>query len=153
MKIKPKPSELALPSHPAFCLVFFAPPASHWPWSSSSCMHKLPLRPMSGGAALLQNGRPAFTLLNNMLNSPRGVSSSHGVLENSTDDDCASQVLPGTDGETATQGLDNLGARCAEYYKQGRRFCPMLKSVWHPLMLRPVSTWVMLQHNCRTAKS
>ena len=29
------------------------------------------------------------------------------------------QVLPGTDGETSTQGLDNLGSRCAEYYKQG----------------------------------
>ena len=29
------------------------------------------------------------------------------------------QVLPGTDDETSTQGLDNLGSRCAEYYKQG----------------------------------
>eukprot|EP00274_Cyanoptyche_gloeocystis_P006187 CAMPEP_0196652264 /NCGR_PEP_ID=MMETSP1086-20130531/1510_1 /TAXON_ID=77921 /ORGANISM="Cyanoptyche gloeocystis , Strain SAG4.97" /LENGTH=357 /DNA_ID=CAMNT_0041982707 /DNA_START=184 /DNA_END=1257 /DNA_ORIENTATION=+ len=28
----------------------------------------------------------------------------------------------GTDNETATQGLDGLGARCAEYYKQGARF-------------------------------
>lgn len=33
------------------------------------------------------------------------------------------QVLPGTDGETTTQGLDNLGARCAEYYAKGARFC------------------------------
>ena len=32
------------------------------------------------------------------------------------------QVIPDTDGETATQGLDNLGQRCAEYYKQGARF-------------------------------
>ena len=32
------------------------------------------------------------------------------------------QVLPGTDGETTTQGLDNLPARAAEYYKQGARF-------------------------------
>ena len=32
------------------------------------------------------------------------------------------QVLPGSDGETTTQGLDNLGARCKEYYKQGARF-------------------------------
>lgn len=32
------------------------------------------------------------------------------------------QELPGTDGETATQGLDNLGARCRDYYKQGARF-------------------------------
>lgn len=32
------------------------------------------------------------------------------------------QVLPGSDGETTTQGLDNLGARCQQYYKQGARF-------------------------------
>jgi len=31
-------------------------------------------------------------------------------------------TLSGTDGETATQGLDGLGARCAEYYKAGARF-------------------------------
>lgn len=30
--------------------------------------------------------------------------------------------LAGTDGETTTQGLDGLGKRCAEYYKQGARF-------------------------------
>ena len=29
------------------------------------------------------------------------------------------QVLPGTDGETSTQGLDNLGSRMADYYRQG----------------------------------
>ena len=32
------------------------------------------------------------------------------------------QVLPGTDGETATQGLDGLGDRCKAYYAQGARF-------------------------------
>lgn len=32
------------------------------------------------------------------------------------------QPIPGTDGETATQGLDNLGAKCREWYKQGARF-------------------------------
>lgn len=32
------------------------------------------------------------------------------------------EALPGTDGETATMGLDGLGARCAAYYKQGARF-------------------------------
>eukprot|EP00775_Hariotina_reticulata_P003924 gene3924-4178_t len=32
------------------------------------------------------------------------------------------KMLPGYDGETATQGLDNLGARCRDYYKQGARF-------------------------------
>lgn len=30
--------------------------------------------------------------------------------------------IHGTDEETATQGLDGLGARCAEYYKLGARF-------------------------------
>jgi len=30
--------------------------------------------------------------------------------------------LDGTDGETTIQGLDGLGARCAQYYKQGARF-------------------------------
>ena len=30
--------------------------------------------------------------------------------------------LPGTDGETTTQGLDDLGKRCAKYYEQGARF-------------------------------
>jgi len=30
--------------------------------------------------------------------------------------------LDGTDGETTIQGLDGLGNRCAEYYKQGARF-------------------------------
>jgi len=30
--------------------------------------------------------------------------------------------LPGSKDETATQGLDGLAARCAEYYKQGARF-------------------------------
>lgn len=36
--------------------------------------------------------------------------------------DTGLQFLPGTDGETTTQGLDNLGARCEAYYKQGARF-------------------------------
>jgi len=31
-------------------------------------------------------------------------------------------ILPGSKDETATQGLDGLAARCAEYYKQGARF-------------------------------
>ncbi|MCI83633.1 fructose-bisphosphate aldolase, partial [Trifolium medium] len=30
--------------------------------------------------------------------------------------------LAGTDGETTTQGLDGLGARCAKYYEAGARF-------------------------------
>ncbi|EIE25074.1 cytosolic aldolase [Coccomyxa subellipsoidea C-169] len=30
--------------------------------------------------------------------------------------------LPDTDGETTTQGLDDLGKRCAKYYEQGARF-------------------------------
>jgi len=36
--------------------------------------------------------------------------------------DTGLQTLPGTDDETSTQGLDNLGARCEAYYKQGARF-------------------------------
>lgn len=31
-------------------------------------------------------------------------------------------MLPGTDGETTTQGLDGLAERCAEFYKKGCRF-------------------------------
>ena len=30
--------------------------------------------------------------------------------------------LPGTDGETETQGIDDLGKRCAKYFEQGARF-------------------------------
>lgn len=36
--------------------------------------------------------------------------------------DTGLQVLPGTDGETATQGLDGLADRCRAYYQQGARF-------------------------------
>ena len=36
--------------------------------------------------------------------------------------DTGSVEIPGTDGETATQGLDGLGKRCAEYYEMGCRF-------------------------------
>lgn len=36
--------------------------------------------------------------------------------------DTGLQVIGGTDEETATQGLDGLGARCAEYYALGCRF-------------------------------
>lgn len=32
--------------------------------------------------------------------------------------DTGLQILPGTDGETATQGLDGLGDRCKAFYKQ-----------------------------------
>jgi fructose-bisphosphate aldolase class I len=36
--------------------------------------------------------------------------------------DTGLQVIGGTNGETATQGLDGLGKRCAEYYALGCRF-------------------------------
>lgn len=36
--------------------------------------------------------------------------------------DAGTADLPGTDKETATQGLDNLGKLCADYYAQGCRF-------------------------------
>jgi len=32
------------------------------------------------------------------------------------------QPLPGTNGECVTQGIDGLGAKCAEYYAKGARF-------------------------------
>ncbi|KAG8461537.1 hypothetical protein KFE25_001141 [Diacronema lutheri] len=32
------------------------------------------------------------------------------------------QPLPGTSGETVTQGMDDLGKRCAKYYEAGARF-------------------------------
>jgi len=37
--------------------------------------------------------------------------------------DTGLQTIFGTDGETATQGLDGLGDRCKKYYEQGARFC------------------------------
>ncbi|CAN8326018.1 unnamed protein product [Cochlearia groenlandica] len=40
-----------------------------------------------------------------------GIKVDKGVIE-----------LAGTNGETTTQGLDSLGARCQEYYKAGARF-------------------------------
>jgi len=36
--------------------------------------------------------------------------------------DLGVKTLRGTDGETMTQGFDNLDARCAKYYQQGARF-------------------------------
>lgn len=36
--------------------------------------------------------------------------------------DKGTTVLPGTAGETSTQGLDGLSERCAEYYSKGARF-------------------------------
>lgn len=36
--------------------------------------------------------------------------------------DTGLQMMFGTDGETATQGLDGLGDRCKKYYKHGARF-------------------------------
>ena len=36
--------------------------------------------------------------------------------------DTGLQPLPGTDGETATQGLDGLADRCKAFYEQGARF-------------------------------
>lgn len=36
--------------------------------------------------------------------------------------DTGLQPIDGTDGETATQGLDGLAERCQRYYKQGARF-------------------------------
>ena len=40
-----------------------------------------------------------------------GIKTDKGVVE-----------IAGTDGETATQGIDDLGKRCAKYYAAGARF-------------------------------
>ena len=40
--------------------------------------------------------------------------------------DAGTVELSGTDGETTTQGLDNMNKRCAEYYAAGARFAKWL---------------------------
>lgn len=42
--------------------------------------------------------------------------------------DTGLQQIAGTDGETATQGLDGLGDRCKKYYQQGARFGAYLRA-------------------------
>ena len=56
------------------------------------------------------DGTPFVTLLQKQNIIP-GIKVDKGVV-----------ALAGTDGETVTQGLDDLGKRCAEYYKAGARF-------------------------------
>lgn len=56
------------------------------------------------------DGTPFITLLNNLGIIP-GIKVDTGVV-----------TLMGTHEETTTQGLDDLGKRCAQYYKDGCRF-------------------------------
>jgi fructose-bisphosphate aldolase class 1 len=56
------------------------------------------------------DGTPFVQMLNSKNIIP-GIKVDKGVIE-----------LPGTDGETETQGIDDLGARCAKYYEAGARF-------------------------------
>lgn len=56
------------------------------------------------------DGRPFVEILNAAGILP-GIKVDKGVV-----------TLPGTDDETTTQGLDDLGARCAKYYAAGARF-------------------------------
>eukprot|EP00735_Rhodelphis_limneticus_P010727 TRINITY_DN354_c0_g1::TRINITY_DN354_c0_g1_i1::g.7473::m.7473 TRINITY_DN354_c0_g1::TRINITY_DN354_c0_g1_i1::g.7473 ORF type:complete len:372 (+),score=146.68,sp/O65581/ALFC5_ARATH/64.87/2e-158,Glycolytic/PF00274.14/3.2e-161 TRINITY_DN354_c0_g1_i1:48-1118(+) len=56
------------------------------------------------------NGTPFLELLRSKNIIP-GIKVDKGLI-----------VIAGTSGEQATQGLDGLGARCAEYYKMGIRF-------------------------------
>lgn len=56
------------------------------------------------------DGTPFIQLLNNLGIIP-GIKVDTGVV-----------TLMGTDEETTTQGLDDLGKRCAQYYKDGCRF-------------------------------
>ena len=48
--------------------------------------------------------------------------SSKSTLPNLVQVDKGVVPLAGTDGETVTQGLDDLAKRAAEYYKAGARF-------------------------------
>jgi fructose-bisphosphate aldolase class I len=52
-------------------------------------------------------------------------------------------VIDGTDGETATIGLDGLNARCAKYYEQGARFAKWYAGKLYPL---PSFSWFSLPH-------
>ena len=56
------------------------------------------------------DGRPFVEILNAAGILP-GIKVDKGVV-----------TLPGTDEETTTQGIDDLGARCAKYYAAGARF-------------------------------
>lgn len=51
--------------------------------------------------------------------------------------------IMGTDGETVTQGLTDLGARCAKYYEAGARFAKWF--VPSLLGLAPQRWWQALQ--------
>jgi len=55
-------------------------------------------------------GKPFVEVLNNLGILP-GIKVDKGTV-----------VISGTNGETATQGLDDLGKRCAKYYADGARF-------------------------------
>eukprot|EP00232_Nephroselmis_pyriformis_P003622 CAMPEP_0182907008 /NCGR_PEP_ID=MMETSP0034_2-20130328/34168_1 /TAXON_ID=156128 /ORGANISM="Nephroselmis pyriformis, Strain CCMP717" /LENGTH=359 /DNA_ID=CAMNT_0025042839 /DNA_START=31 /DNA_END=1110 /DNA_ORIENTATION=+ len=57
-----------------------------------------------------KDGRPMVDILKGLGIIP-GIKVDKGVV-----------ILPGTKEETTTQGIDGLGARCAEYYKAGARF-------------------------------
>jgi fructose-bisphosphate aldolase class I len=55
--------------------------------------------------------------------------------------DTGLEMLPGSDGETSTQGLDGLGERCARYYKQGARFAK-----WRAVLKVGASTTAILEN-------
>jgi fructose-bisphosphate aldolase class I len=59
---------------------------------------------------IISLGKPFVDVLNEAGVLP-GIKVDKGTVE-----------LAGTDGETTTQGLDGLGARCAKYYEAGARF-------------------------------
>jgi len=45
-----------------------------------------------------------------------------GIIPGIKVDKGQASIMNAVEGETSTEGLDGLGARCAEYYKQGARF-------------------------------
>jgi hypothetical protein len=46
--------------------------------------------------------------------------------------------IPGTDGETVTQGLDDLAKRCQKYYAAGARFAKWYVQRLHCPLVGPV---------------
>lgn len=75
--------------------------------------HPFPLAQILFEETLYQNasdGTPFVKMLQSKNIIP-GIKVDKGVIP-----------LPGTDGETETQGIDDLGKRCAKYYEQGARF-------------------------------
>lgn len=60
------------------------------------------------------------------------------------------KVLPGTNGETVTQGMDDLDARCAKYYQAGARFAKWRAVLHIKDVLGATPSSLALQENADT---